>query len=531
MGLSPKLYTFGCGCFAALGSILFGYDLGVIAGVLIAKDFLNVTGHPDADYLGFITSSMLLGAFIATIPAALTADRFSRRSAIFVGALIFILGGVLQTAAMNRETMLAGRFFAGMGIGQLGMLAPLYQSEIAHPSRRGSLTTLVQLFLGIGALVASFVVYGCNKHHRDTIFEWRFPLALQLLPALPLAALIFLLPESPRWLVAAGRDEDALKSLARLHARGDVQDTFVLAQLAEIQATVSAAKQQEASWMRFVTDKQAFRKVLLGITIQFSVQMTGVSAIQYYSPQIFATMGFSSDKTLLLQSINSIVAICGEVACVLFIDKLGRRGPLITANMVAGSTFCVVAALQASFPNSGNNFNQSAAIAFVAMTWIFNLSFSSGIGPLSWAIPAEIFDTALRAKGTAITSMAAWISNFMIGQVTPRALENIGWRFYIVFAVCGFTNALTFFLVLPETKGRTLEEMDRYFAETPWIVLGAKTHKVSTSEREEQLRRGITTEGQLALGGPASPAYEKDKHSDDGLRVATLDQDVERQHH
>lgn len=267
----------------SLGSFLFGYDLGVIAGVLAAPNFLEVTGNPDANYTGFIASSMLLGAFAATVPAALFADRFSRRSAILVCAIVFILGGALQTGARNRGFMLAGRWFAGMGIGGLGLVAPLYQSEIAHPSRRGSLTTLVQLFLGLGALLASFVVYGCTKNHPGTVLEWRLPLALQIVPAIPLATLIFVLPESPRWLVAAGRDEEALKSLARLHAHGDIDDVFVRAELLEIQQAVAEQQHKEVGWSAFVKDKQSFRKVALGIILQFSVQMTGVSAIQYVS--------------------------------------------------------------------------------------------------------------------------------------------------------------------------------------------------------------------------------------------------------
>lgn len=356
------------------------------------------------------------------------------------------------------------------------------------------------------------------------------PLALQMVPAIPLATMIFMLPESPRWLAAAGRREEALKSLARLHARGDTTDTFVLAELAEIEQAVTDQKQKEAKWSRFLTDRQAQRKVFLGISLQFSVQMTGVSALQYFSPAIFATMGFTARKTLLLQSFNSIVAICGEVACVLFIDKLGRRRPLIGANIIAGICFVIATILQAQFPNSGPNFSQSAAIAFVFCTWLFNLAFSAGIGPLSWAVPVEIFNTDLRAKGTALTSMAAWIANFMIGQVTSIALENIGWRYYIVFAVCGFTNALFFFLVLPETAGRTLEESDAYFRETPWIVVG-HTKKLKSTEREEQLARGILTDGQQLdqRQGWAEDRVESplgEKKGDDGLHVATLDRSV-----
>lgn len=495
MTLSPKLYTWLCGCFAALGSILFGYDLGVIAGVIVSTNFLETTNHPDSDYIGFIVSSMLLGAFVGCIPASLIADKFSRRSAIMVGAIIFLLGGVLQTAAQNAGMMMAGRFFAGVGIGMLSMLAPLYQSEIAHPSIRGRLTTLQQFFLGIGALVASFVVYGTNLHHKDTVFEWRFPLALQMAPAVPLACLIFLFPESPRWLMAVGREDEALASLARLHAHGDQSDLFVRTELAEIKTQLQLQSQTNSGWSEIFHSKQNIRKVMIGVILQFSVQMTGVAAIQYYAPAIFGTMGFSNNKVFLLQSLNSIVALAGEAACVLFVDKLGRRWPLIICNAMAGAMFAVGAALQASFPNDGPHFNKHAAVAFVAMTWIFNFFFSAGIGPLSWAVPVEMFNTNVRAKGTALTSLACWVANFMIGQITPKALDNIGWKYYLLFAIGGFTNAITFFLILPETKGRTLEEMDEYFENTPWIVAFHQTPKISEKLREEELRRGIVHVG------------------------------------
>lgn len=322
MVLQPKVYTFLCGCFAAFGSFLYGYDLGVIAGVLIAPNFLDVTNHPDETYLGFITSLLLLGAFCGSVPASIIADRYSRRSAIMAGAIVFIFGGSIQTAAQNREMMMAGRFFAGFGIGMLALLAPLYQSEIAHPSIRGRLTTLQQFFLGIGSFIASLAVYGCRVHHLGTAFEWRFPLGLQLMPAVPLATLIFFFPESPRWLMAQGREEDCLRSLARLHAQGDITDVFVVAEAAEVKIAVEHEKKVKSGWTQLFTDMQNFRKVLLGIILQFSVQMTGVSAIQYYSPTIFGMLGFSQERSLLFNCVSNIFALFGELCCVLFVDKV-----------------------------------------------------------------------------------------------------------------------------------------------------------------------------------------------------------------
>lgn len=467
---------------------------------------------------------MLLGAFVGCIPASLLADAFSRRLAIMIGALVFILGGVLQTAAQNQGMMMAGRFFAGVGIGMLSMLAPLYQSEIAHPSIRGRLTTLQQFFLGIGALIASFVVYGTNLHHHNTVFEWRFPLGLQIAPAVPLAFLILLFPESPRWLMSKGREEEALQSLARLHARGDTSDVFVRAELAEIKAQLAIEKGTASGWSEIFNSPQNIRKVAIGVILQFSVQMTGVAAIQYYAPEIFGAFGYSNNRIFLLQSINSIIALAGEAACVLFVDKLGRRWPLIICNAMAGACFAVATALQAVFPAGSPRFNSHAGGAFIAMIWIFNFFFSAGIGPLSWAVPVEILNTSVRAKGTALTSMSCWVANFMIGQITPKALASVGWKYYILFAVGGFTNAITFWLILPETKGRTLEEMDQFFEQTPWIVAFHNTGDVSNKEREEELRRGI-----VHVAGAQPDIYQTNSSDKiDGLQTSSHDHDLEK---
>ncbi|KAG8878213.1 hypothetical protein FRB98_006314 [Tulasnella sp. 332] len=519
MPFSPKTYTFLCGCFAALGSILFGYDLGIIASILPNTDFLRVTGHPNANYLGFIVSAFLLGAFVGCIPAAILADRYGRRLAILVGSIVFLLGGTLQTAAQNKGMMLAGRFFAGFSVGMLSQLAPLYQSEIAHPSIRGRLTTLQQFFLGIGAFIASFVGYGCFKNYPDGPAGWRLPLALQMAPAIPLAAMIFLFPESPRWLCKVGRDNDAINALARLHANGNINNIFVQSEIYELKLSVDEeARLTKNAWRQIFTIPQNLRRLFLGFVLQASAQFTGVSVIQYSdgyskrgvedSTSVFATIGIDASKTLLLQSINSILALIGQAACVAFVDRLGRRKPLIVANIVSGMTFVAATGIQATYANSKHKI--SAGWAFVMMTWIFNFAFSSGIGPLSWAYPVEILNTGIRAKGTALTSMGAWLFNFFIGQISPIALQNIQWKYYIVFAVGGFTNALTIYLFFPETKGRTLEEMDAYFARTYWIVPLAEVETIDHRAREQDFAQGIVPlTKEKIIGGHGSQNDEK----------------------
>jgi len=421
----------------------------------------------------------------------------------------YILGGAIQTGAQNMDMMLAGRFFAGYGVGIMSDLAPLYQAEIAHPSIRGRLTTLQQFMLGIGAFAASWVTYGCSAGLTGQPSEWRVPLGIQIIPALPLITFMMLLPESPRWLAEKGRMEEAQATLARLHANGDINDPFVVGQMRDIVADISRNKDNgEASWSELFTNRSNFRRLCLGYILQFSVQMTGVSAIQYYSTTIFKTMGFTSTRILLFQSINSIIALLGEAACVLWIDATGRRRPMIVGNILSGLSFVVGSILMARWPGTVNN--NAAHYIFIITTWVFNFFFSACIGPLSWAYPAEIYSTRTRAKATAITSSGSWISNFFIAQVTSPAFLNIGWKYYLVFAICGHTNALFIWAFYPETTGRRLEEMDALFENAPLFVPGTPYVKVGDHRAaERELREGTFRPGDLTEHAEKAPNDEE----------------------
>ncbi|KAK0214553.1 general substrate transporter [Armillaria fumosa] len=477
--LSPKWYTWLCGLFASLGSIIFGYDLGVIAGDTMGSRFGN------EGLKGLITS--IFGSFFGMFPVAYAADILGRRKTILLGGLIYILGGALQTSAPNMDMMLAGRFFAGFGSGIMSDLAPLYQAEIAHPSIRGRLTTLQQA----SESCAYWSTYGTAQGLPGTQSEWRIPLGIQIIPAIPLVAFIMLFPESPRWLAEKGRIEEARICLARLHAHGDVNDPFVTAQMEDIKADIHKAQDiGESTWSELFTIPSNFRRLSLGYILQFSVQMTGVSVIQYYSTTIFTTMGFSSTRILLFQSVNSIIALIGEACCVLWVDHFGRRKPLIVGNIASGLAFVVGCVLMARYPGSVPN----KTVLTVSRTWIFNFFFSSCIGPLSWAYPYSVVSfssTRTRAKATALTSSSSWLSNFFIAEVTPKAFSAIGWKYYLVFAICSHTNALCIWAFYPETSGRRLEEMDALFEESPIFVPGSGYTKVSDRHAaENDLRAG-----------------------------------------
>ncbi|EKD17056.1 uncharacterized protein L3040_000416 [Drepanopeziza brunnea f. sp. 'multigermtubi'] len=469
MVLRPKLYQFLVGVFASMGSILFGYDLGVIASVIAASNFKSYFNNPSTTKTGIVVSFFTGGAFCGAGLAGPSGDKLGRRWTIVLGSIVYLLGGALQTGAANLHMMWAGRWLAGTGVGFLVMIIPLYQSEIAHPSIRGTITSLQQFMLGLGSFGAGWISYGTYVGLSNQA-QWRLPLAIQILPAIVLGALIFMFPESPRWLIDHGRPEEGLQTLARLHSNGDESDPWVRAEFDQIQDSITHERENEAkSYLELFTNISSFRRVLIASALQASVQMTGVSAIQYYSVAIYGSIGIKGADALKYQAINNIIALVGEACCVLFVDKLGRRRPLIFGNLANMVCFLVACILIAKFPVGSSN-NESASWGFIMMTWLYNFSFSATCGPLSWVIPAEIFDTRTRSKGVSIATMVSFAFNTLIGQVTGTAMENIGYRYYFLFIICNFTNAVFFYLFLPETKNLPLEEMNYLFTNAPWIV-------------------------------------------------------------
>lgn len=304
---------------------------------------------------------------------------------------------------------------------------------------------------------------------------------------------------------------------------------------------ITFEKETEAkSYTELFTHRSSFRRLLLAVSIQASVQMTGVSAIQYYSPTIFAQIGIPGSETLKYQGISSIIAIIAQFCCILFIDYTGRRWAMIGGNLVSfflsfpfpqlstfhilkkkhttnpplfipllqGNclTFIIASILLSKFPPGESN-NKAASWGFIVITWIYNFSFSATNGPLSWIIPAEIFDTRTRSKGVSIATMTSFAFNTMIGQVTPIAIERIGWKFYLVFVVCNFTNAIWFWGVLPETKKLPLEEMNYLFTNAPLFVpsMHGKEASFRKGDLEERvMREKMALEGKGRLGSVVS---------------------------
>ncbi|KAJ5281294.1 hypothetical protein N7478_006666 [Penicillium angulare] len=493
MRLSPSWYQFLVGVFASLGSFLYGYDLGVIAEVIVCESFVTKFAT-NSTQSGLVVSLFTCGAFFGAGFAGPSGDYLGRRKTICLGCILFCLGGGLQTGARTIAFLYSGRFFAGLGVGFLTMVIPLYQAEICHPSIRGRVTALQQFMLGVGALCAAWISYGTYIGFAPTNdAQWQLPLGLQIIPAVLLGCLIMVFPESPRWLIDHNQPEEGLKTLARLHAHGNENDPWVQAEYSQIQESITFEHENEAkSYIELFKNRSSFRRLFLCCALQASVQMTGVSAIQYYSVKIYEQIGISGEATLRYQAINSIIALIAQFLCILLIDRFGRRWTLIGGNLGNMVTFIIATVLLAKFPPTTQS--TGAHWGFIIMTWLYNFSFSATCGPLSWIIPAEVFDTRTRSKGVSIATMTSYAFNTMIGQVTPIAMDSIHYRFYFLFVICNFTNAIFFYALLPETKKVPLEEMNYMFSHAPWIVPGTKKedympHDLERKVEEQEIKQ------------------------------------------
>lgn len=232
--------------------------------------------------------------------------------------------------------------------------------------------------------------------------------------------------------------------------------------------------------------------------------MTGVSAIQYFSPEIYATLNIGTTDALKYQGVSNILSIVAQACTVLFIDKIGRRWPLILGNAINGVCFVVVTAAIATFPRASPSGQHALGWTFIVINWCYQISFSFTCGSLSWIIPAEVFDTKTRSKGVSIAVMVSFAFNTMIGQATSPAITQVGWRYFLTFVVCNFTNAIFFWAFMPETKKRPLEEMKILFSETSWFVPTTNTKALKSDlearvEESKLEKKGFTQVEQTSV--------------------------------
>jgi len=434
---------------AGLGGILYGFDMGIIAAALI---FVRSTFSLSTRMEEVVVSVVLAGAMLGAVAGGMFADRAGRRTVLVWGGALFIAGSVLAPLSPTVWFLVASRALLGVAIGFTSVTAPVYVSELAPPHSRGMLIGLYQFALTAGIAFADLAGYWLAGWHA-----WRLMFGLGAIPAIFFLLLVMTVPESPRWLVAHGRQEEAQ---AVLRSYTDAIGTSAL--LADIRASLVVA--METRWSALWTP--AVRKALL-IAVGFTVlqQVTGINTIVYYGPQIFALAGIGSDKNAIFATLLvAIVNVLATVIALVLVDRIGRK-PLLYWG-VSGMTGSLLV-LAWAFHSQARLGSAMGGIA-TGCLMVYITCFAFSMGPIAWIIAAEVFPLRLRGRGVAAATLGSGASNLLVSMTFLSLINGAGntVTFGIYGAFCIVTLLFVRF-VMPETKGCELESISAEFNPTP----------------------------------------------------------------
>ncbi|PQE22418.1 monosaccharide transporter protein [Rutstroemia sp. NJR-2017a BVV2] len=508
--------------FASFGGIFFGYDSGYISGVMGMPYFINLyTGLeiPGADASqaqkdafalpahdkSLITSILSAGTFFGALIAGDLADWFGRRTTIILGCAIFIIGVILQTASTGLGLLVAGRLVAGFGVGFVSATIILYMSEICPKKVRGALVSGYQFCITIGLLLASCVDYG-TQNRLDT-GSYRIPIGIQIAWALILAAGLFLLPESPRYFVKKGQLEKASHVLTRL--RGEPEGSeYIQQELSEIVANheyeMSVIPQSGyfGSWLNCFkgglrNPASNLRRTILGTSLQMMQQWTGVNFIFYFGTTFFQELGTISNP-FLIGLITTLVNVCTTPISFYIVERFGRRTILIWGAL--GMLICeFIVAIIGVTAGRLEEHNTSAVSAMIAFICIYIAFFATTWGPGAWVLIGEIFPLPIRSRGVGLSTASNWLWNCIIAVITPylvgnhKGEANLGAKVFFLWGSLCTACFIYAYILIPETKGLSLEQVDRMLEETtPRTSAAWVPHNTFASEM------GVTEKGELA---------------------------------
>ncbi|EPT01377.1 hypothetical protein FOMPIDRAFT_1048820 [Fomitopsis schrenkii] len=485
-----RAYNIFIAIFCSIGSFLFGYDSGIIASVITFHQFEDFVNDPAkySSLSGAVVSTFTGGCFFGCMLAGWTNDRFGRKRSIQLGALIDIWGCAMQAGANNLACLLIGRIVAGFAVGILSMSVPLYNTEIAPPKIRGFIVGLAQQLIGIGFIVANWVGYGCQ--YLDGYASWRLALGLQLAPASLLLVGVQFLPYSPRWLLERSRDDEARAVVHRLHgAETAEKKASADAEFTDMQLTIKAEMSTRSRRLSDLWETPAMlKRTLVAVGVQVFGQFSGINVINYFGPSMYQSLGLSAGQSLLIQGIYGAVGpITNFIFITCILDYVGRKKPLLLGAGGFVVTYSVLTAIVACFP-PGSSDNHPAQRAGIAMIYLTSILFSLSFGPISWVLTSEVFPTKTRSIGTAVAVCANWAFNVLFSQVSNMAIENVGWRYYLLFILLNLIDFCLIALLFPETKGKTLEQMAEVFGDEvdPHEVLGQHPHAKEKLEDGEK---------------------------------------------
>ncbi|KAI8629594.1 putative MFS sugar transporter [Xylariaceae sp. FL1651] len=425
------------------GSFLFAYDTGAVGGVLTLASFQH-----DFDI------------------------NAKNKATVSANATSLLQAGVANTGSL--VAFYVARVISGIGVGMATVIIPMYSAEMAPKEIRGQLGSMFQFFFTLGVMTSYWVDYGVTFHVPAISRQWQIPIGLQLVPGGVLGLGMVLTKESTRWLAKRGKHEQGMESLIWVRG-GDSSE--VQEEYAEIVAGIREEElaTEGLTWKECLLPVNRFRLILV-IALQIGVQLTGNTSLAYFAPQIFQAVG-AGDQALLISGFFGLVKV---VACLFFllflVERIGRRGSLLTGAFLMGSFMFIVALLTATHPPKPNQSLTSTGAAAVAIVYLEAMAYNMSWGPVPWLYQSEIFPSRIREVGVAAGTATQWLFNFAFTQITPRAINNIGWKTFLIFAILNWALVIYAWFVIKETKGKSLEEMEALFGSSETAIDIEKVH-------------------------------------------------------
>ncbi|VVA22217.1 PREDICTED: sugar [Prunus dulcis] len=458
---------------AAMGGLLFGYDLGISGGVTSMESFLskffpsvfhkmknesadqNQYCKFDSELLTLFTSCLYIAALVASFFASSVTRKFGRKISMFVAGLVFLIGSVLNGVANNIVLLIIGRLLLGIGVGFANQSVPVYLAEMAPTKIRGALNMGFQMAITIGILVAGLVNFGTAKIKGG--YGWRVSLALAAVPSLILTVAAIFLPDTPNSILERGHPEKAKKMLKKIRGTDDVDEEFQ-----DLLDATEVAKRVENQWSN-ITQPRYRPQLVICLLVPFFQQLTGINVIMFYAPVLFMTLGFGNEASLMSTVITGSVNVVATLVSICTVDRFGRRALFLQGGVQM--LICQIAVgvmIGMKFGVSGEGaFSKGEANWILFLICAYVAAFAWSWGPLGWLVPSEICPLEIRSAGQAINVSVNMLFTFIIAQVFLNMLCHM--KFGLFFFFAGFVVIMTIFITffLPETKNVPIEEMNR----------------------------------------------------------------------
>ena len=418
---------------------MFGFDIAIISG---AVPFIQPYFGWNELQLGWGVSSLLVGAIVGAFGSGILSDMFGRKKVLIFVALFFAVSCTFTALASSSFIFISARLFGGLAVGAASVLSPMYVAEVAPPKNRGMLVAIYQLAIVLGILCSYTINYGLHNIENN----WRWMFATGIVPSVLFFAGLFFIPESPRWLFKAGRREESLKVLTRIGG-----ESLAKVEIVEIADSLKGSSSSASLGELF---KPSARKVMIvGFLLAVFVQISGINTIVDYAPKILLAAGVEINNALLQTSLVGLINFIFTFVAILFIDKTGRRSLYLI-----GSTGMVITLIMLAI----SFYLKMEGIFTLICILLFIAFFASCIGPVFWTLVSEIFPNRIRGKALAFASFTQWIFNFLVVLLFPHFLASVGGaKTFLFLALMSLFQLLFTYFYVPETKGKSLEEIEQ----------------------------------------------------------------------